>query len=524
MHQLLPTYPCVDDGTGSLKRISEAAGLPRRRRPDEARRGQGVPRRDRRPRWTRNGGYGRYQICPVAGIFQPTRQSAVVRDETVEILQTLDGEDIGGDGTVPRASATPLELSDDATRGLCHRGARVPAELRPGARPGAGHPLARESLAEYKASPADGFRLEVDDVVPPHEPVELTLATGGPVRNVETTAENVDTGATFTATAQIGGDGRATLALPPLEPGVYRLVGRETDGVGIVPVHDLIVVGDDESANVAAEQAEPRATSRGREQKTMDTNDTDTDEVQPIEPPADHDCEDAPEGAIARGDSAADRGWGPGWPTDNSSKLKVVRTAGIAVSVRAEMAPLVKWLLDETVRKGYKPRNGECWGFANRPIRGTQIPSNHSWGLAVDLNAPANPMTDHLVTDMPAWMPKLWKSKQFRWGGDYKSRKDAMHYEFMGTPEDAVRLSKEVGGSTTATAAAAPGDARPLLKRKAKGDAVRLLQERLNANGFKLETDGIFGKDTDAAVREFQKAKGLTVDGKVGKNTWAALG
>ena len=124
----------------------------------------------------------------------------------------------------------------------------------------------------------------------------------------------------------------------------------------------------------------------------------------------------------------------------------MVRAGGIAVSVRAELAPLVTWLLNETVRKGYKPRHGECWGFANRPIRGTQTPSNHSWGLAVDINAPANPMTDRLVTDMPAWMPQLWKSKQFRWGGDYKSRKDAMHYEFMGTPADATRLGAEVGG------------------------------------------------------------------------------
>ena len=204
----------------------------------------------------------------------------------------------------------------------------------------------------------------------------------------------------------------------------------------------------------------------------------------------------------------------------------MVRAGGIAVSVRAELAPLVTWLLNETVRKGYKPRHGECWGFANRPIRGTQTPSNHSWGLAVDINAPANPMTNRLVTDMPAWMPQLWKSKQFRWGGDYKSRPDAMHYEFMGTPADAKRLGAEVGGSTSGTAAAAPatGTDRPLLKRKDSGDAVRRLQTRLNAHGFKLATDGIFGKGTDAAVRAFQKAKGLAVDGKVGKQTWAALG
>ena len=79
--------------------------------------------------------------------------------------------------------------------------------------------------------------------------------------------------------------------------------------------------------------------------------------------------------------------------------------------------------------------------------------------------------------------------------------------------------------STGGTAAAAGAGAdRPLLKRKDSGDAVRLLQTRLNANGFKLETDGIFGKDTDAAVRAFQKAKGLAVDGRVGKQTWSALG
>ena len=35
--------------------------------------------------------------------------------------------------------------------------------------------------------------------------------------------------------------------------------------------------------------------------------------------------------------------------------------------------------------------------------------------------------------------------------------------------------------------------------------------------------DGDFGKDTDAAVRKFQKDKGLAVDGIVGDNTKAKL-
>jgi peptidoglycan hydrolase-like protein with peptidoglycan-binding domain len=63
-----------------------------------------------------------------------------------------------------------------------------------------------------------------------------------------------------------------------------------------------------------------------------------------------------------------------------------------------------------------------------------------------------------------------------------------------------------------------------VLKKKAKGDAVRALQGVLNAHGFDCgEVDGSFGAKTDAAVRAFQKARGLTVDGIVGEDTWTTL-
>ena len=253
VHQLLPIYPCVDDGTGTLKRVGEATGLPKGFAADKIAAAKAF-HDEITAAVDKNGGYGRYQIYPVAGIFQPTRQSAVVRGGEVEILQTLDGKEVGGDGTVPRPSATPIELSDDAREVYATEAHASLQNFDPVLVQVRGV-LTWESLALYKASPADGFRLEVDDVVPPHEPVELTLATSGPVRNVEATAENVDTGTTVTATGQLGSDGRATLALPPLEPGVYRVVGRETDGVGLEPVHDLIVVGDDESADIVAEKA-----------------------------------------------------------------------------------------------------------------------------------------------------------------------------------------------------------------------------------------------------------------------------
>lgn len=57
-----------------------------------------------------------------------------------------------------------------------------------------------------------------------------------------------------------------------------------------------------------------------------------------------------------------------------------------------------------------------------------------------------------------------------------------------------------------------------------RGASVRLLQQRLKQAGFDPGgTDGVFGARTKAAVREFQRARGLDVDGKVGDETGRAL-
>jgi peptidoglycan hydrolase-like protein with peptidoglycan-binding domain len=56
-----------------------------------------------------------------------------------------------------------------------------------------------------------------------------------------------------------------------------------------------------------------------------------------------------------------------------------------------------------------------------------------------------------------------------------------------------------------------------------KGSDVTELQKLLNQNGYKLTEDGIFGKNTQAAVKDYQQKNSLSVDGIVGKNTWGAL-
>ena len=65
--------------------------------------------------------------------------------------------------------------------------------------------------------------------------------------------------------------------------------------------------------------------------------------------------------------------------------------------------------------------------------------------------------------------------------------------------------------------------AEPTLTIGAKGDAVHVLQGDLNKHGAKLTIDGVFGIRTLAAVRAFQQAEGITVDGIVGPVTWSDL-
>ena len=57
------------------------------------------------------------------------------------------------------------------------------------------------------------------------------------------------------------------------------------------------------------------------------------------------------------------------------------------------------------------------------------------------------------------------------------------------------------------------------------GDDVLALQDRLTTLGFSPgRADGIFGRNTDHAVREFQLNTGLTTDGTAGPDTFRALG
>lgn len=64
----------------------------------------------------------------------------------------------------------------------------------------------------------------------------------------------------------------------------------------------------------------------------------------------------------------------------------------------------------------------------------------------------------------------------------------------------------------------------PLIKRGSISTYVLIAQDDLNTLGFRTGgLDGIFGGRTEEAVRNYQRSRGLPVDGAIGCNTWRSL-
>lgn len=146
--------------------------------------------------------------------------------------------------------------------------------------------------------------------------------------------------------------------------------------------------------------------------------------------------------------TAAQRGWGAGWPSCGGAKaagtaIVTADLSGTRMSVHKRIARLVDLLCDATERRGFRLKPGQCGGYNCRAISGTSSPSNHSWGLAVDINWNDNPYTTNpRLRTIPDWMVAQWNRYGFAWGGHYTgSMKDYMHFEFMGTPAQADQMT-----------------------------------------------------------------------------------
>jgi len=171
------------------------------------------------------------------------------------------------------------------------------------------------------------------------------------------------------------------------------------------------------------------------------------------------------------------------------------------------------------------------WGYAHRPIAGTNVFSNHVSASAIDLNALKHPrgkrgtFSPERVTAIRAILRAT--EGVIRWGGDYDNP-DEMHFEVVKPFSDVQRVAAKVGPWIEENPKPAPPPTTPpTLRNGSTGEWVRKLQDHMNRvypAYSKLLVDGVFGARTEAVVREFQTRAKLVSDGIVGPATWRALG
>ncbi len=243
VYQLLPRYPVVDCGSGALTRVAETADLPG---VDQLRAAAALKFHldideaiDRRPT-------NAYAIHPVVGILQPTLQSARLHNGSVEMLRAYSGKDNGGDGTVPRVSATPVELSD--------QGREIYAPDQHGSLQNGIGPLT-QLIGLLSARPTSGFRaglsgfgLEMDEVFEADEPIAAIVSCDDPSQPVNAVVSDAATGRpVIESREEADGDGQYRPQWPPLPPGDYRLTVSATDpNADREPVHSVFIVADAE--------------------------------------------------------------------------------------------------------------------------------------------------------------------------------------------------------------------------------------------------------------------------------------
>jgi hypothetical protein len=245
LYQLLPVYESYDGGDGTLVRVAEtqikhldAAKTTSAFEFHEQIR-TAVESNLEIPAYADD----RYDVRPIVGIEQPTAQSAERDGDRVKLLRRRRDEDAGGDGTVPRPSATPREFErlenaiyspekhaslqndDDVLfqlTGILTAATFDPENWRAGV-------------------PKIGLSLDVEDTVEPSEAVSVRAKPqGDPGSALVAIAENVESGEEIERQQLLAGDdGWHAAGLGPFPEGTYRV---SAVGTGVEPVTDLVTV------------------------------------------------------------------------------------------------------------------------------------------------------------------------------------------------------------------------------------------------------------------------------------------
>jgi len=154
--------------------------------------------------------------------------------------------------------------------------------------------------------------------------------------------------------------------------------------------------------------------------------------------------------ASEEGRTYGDTRWGgtgisddPQWQKDNL--VSIESGNGESWQVNKGAAEAFQGFLTELEGTGYGIKSSG--GFNYRPIRGSKTGklSEHGKGLAVDLNAETNGLGSE-TTDLPPNVSEIAAKYGLKWGGDFKGRKDPMHFEYI-VPGGSQPVSENPAGA-----------------------------------------------------------------------------
>jgi hypothetical protein len=230
VYQLLPTYPCIDDGGGPLRRPAETNGFPHL---DLARAGEALAFHRAIEKAVadheKDSAYldGRPRLEPIVGTDQPTSNAGKVAGDKLAISQSIDGDRLLGDGTVPRPSAYPPEWADAGNAvfsGQPH--ASIHNEKPVLDHVGGLITATTLDLGRFR-KPEIRLGLVTDDVWEQHQGAEVTVETNEPEEPVTVIVTEADSGAEATRITTPPGEIR-TVQVPGLAEGAYRVTLEAT--------------------------------------------------------------------------------------------------------------------------------------------------------------------------------------------------------------------------------------------------------------------------------------------------------
>ncbi|MFG1399830.1 M15 family metallopeptidase [Roseixanthobacter pseudopolyaromaticivorans] len=128
-------------------------------------------------------------------------------------------------------------------------------------------------------------------------------------------------------------------------------------------------------------------------------------------------------------------------PKPGKSGMAPIKTQeGNTALVSAQSAAQFQGFVDELQKRtGYQIK--DIGGYSNRNIAGTNIPSQHSMGNAIDINPNSNPVAGPFgvgKSDLPPETAEIAKKWGLGWGANWSSKKDPMH--FSTAPNEGGRL------------------------------------------------------------------------------------